>query len=193
MNMFDFVKGLNGMVVLEWAIRIVVACFLGGIVGMEREKRNKGAGFCTHMLVSTASALIMITSEFMFMSYSSFMSLDPTRLGAQIISGIGFLGAGTIIKERGNIIGLTTAASLWAVAAVGISCGCGFYYGGAFCTILILVVLVVLKKIEPRLTKKAAHADHEEASEEHLEEHSQNSGVTLHFSSIEEAREFLNK
>lgn len=132
-------------------IRLVAACVLGGIIGFERESTNRPAGFRTHILVCVGSALVMVTSEFML---NKLMETDPARLGAQVISGIGFLGAGTIIRHRFNVKGLTTAASLWAVACVGLAIGIGFYEGAIAATLLIYTTLILLKKIEKKVTLK---------------------------------------
>lgn len=139
---------------LTIAIKLIVACVLGGIVGYEREYTNRPAGFRTHILVCVGSALVMITSGFIFDMYVSQVNIDPTRIGAQVISGIGFLGAGTIIRQGFNVRGLTTAASLWAVSAVGIAVGVGFYGGAVIATFLIFVTLILLKKLEECLAKK---------------------------------------
>ena len=128
--------------------RLLLACILGGIIGFEREHTNRPAGFRTHILVCVGSALVMVTSEFIFNKYAGHANLDPARLGAQVISGIGFLGAGTIIRQGFNVKGLTTAASLWAVSCVGIAAGIGFYEGAIATTALIFVTLIVLKRFE---------------------------------------------
>jgi len=138
-------------------LRLFLACILGGLIGYEREHTNRPAGFRTHILVCVGSALVMITSEFIFNKYSSRVNLDPTRLGAQVISGIGFLGAGTIIRDGFNVKGLTTAASLWAVSAVGLAAGIGFYEGAVFATILIYLTLILLKKMEMSFAKSKRH------------------------------------
>ncbi len=139
---------------LEIIARLLLASILGGIIGYERELTNRPAGFRTHILVCIGSALVMVTSEFMFNRYSSQTSMDPARLGAQVISGIGFLGAGTIIREGYNVKGLTTAASLWAVACVGIAAGVGFYEGAIVAAILIILTLILLKKLEGHFFRK---------------------------------------
>src|SRR5690606_893530 len=102
---------------------------LGGLIGIEREIGNRPAGFRTHTLVCIGSSLVMLTSEFLIGAYADISIPDPARLGAQVISGIGFLGAGTIIKDGSRVRGLTTAASLWVVACIGIAIGAGFYWG----------------------------------------------------------------
>ncbi len=139
---------------LTMVIRLLVACVLGGIIGFEREHVHRPAGLRTHILVCVGSALVMITSEFIYYRYSSHVNTDPARLGAQVISGIGFLGAGTIIKEGVSVKGLTTAASLWAVSCVGIAVGIGFYSGAIFSTIIIFLILVVIKKTQDRVSSQ---------------------------------------
>lgn len=136
------------------AIRLILACVLGGIIGYERETMHRPAGFRTHILVCVGAALVMVTSEFIFDKYLPRVSTDPTRLGAQVISGIGFLGAGTIIREGFNVKGLTTAASLWAVSCVGIAVGIGFYEGAIGATVLIYITLILLRKMELSFPKK---------------------------------------
>lgn len=131
----------------ELTLRLLAACILGGIIGYEREQMPRPAGFRTHILVCVGSALVMITSEFIYGKYSG-QGIDPARLGAQVISGIGFLGAGTIIREGFSVKGLTTAASLWAVSCVGLAVGSGFYEAAVAATILIFLTLMVLKKME---------------------------------------------
>jgi putative Mg2+ transporter-C (MgtC) family protein len=137
-----------------YGLRLVLACVLGGIIGYEREHTHRPAGFRTHILVCVGSALVMVTSEFIFKKYLHMASVDPTRMGAQVISGIGFLGAGTIIREGFNVKGLTTAASLWAVSCVGIAAGIGFYVGAIAATALIFLTLIALRKIEKGVMSK---------------------------------------
>lgn len=135
-------------------LRLLLACILGGIIGYERENVHRPAGFRTHILVCVGAALVMVTSEFIFRQYKGIASVDPTRLGAQVISGIGFLGAGTIIREGFNVKGLTTAASLWAVSCVGIAAGIGYYEGAVATTLIIYFTLIFLKKLEVSFLKK---------------------------------------
>ena len=130
----------------EMILRLVLAMVFGGLIGLEREIGNRPAGFRTHTLVCMGSALVMMTSEFMMGIYSDFV--DPARLGAQVISGIGFLGAGTILKDGSRVRGLTTAASLWVVACIGVAVGIGFYWGALIVTLLSYITLVFLKKFE---------------------------------------------
>lgn len=138
------------------AMRLALAGVLGGIIGYERENTRRPAGFRTHILVCVGAALVMVTSEYIFEQYHSSVNMDPARLGAQVISGIGFLGAGTIIRDGFNVKGLTTAASLWAVSCVGIAAGIGFYGGAVIATVIIYLTLLLLKKFEksiPRLKR----------------------------------------
>jgi putative Mg2+ transporter-C (MgtC) family protein len=129
-------------------IRLLTATILGGLIGMERESKKRAAGFRTHVLVSVGSALVMVSSEYIFSQYKGLTNLDPGRLGAQVISGIGFLGAGTIIREGANVKGLTTAASLWVVSCVGLAAGMGFYEAAILSTGIIYLTLVLLRKFE---------------------------------------------
>lgn len=127
--------------------KLCLAALLSGVIGYEREHSHRPAGFRTHILVSVGSALVMMTSVYVSKAYSDIGSTDLTRMSAQVISGIGFLGAGTILREGFSVKGLTTAASLWAVSCIGIAVGSGFYPGAVIATILIYVTLNSLKKI----------------------------------------------
>jgi len=123
---------------------LAIGLVLGAVIGYERELHRQPAGFRTHSLVAVGSALFTIISAYGFAG----PSVDPTRIAAQIVSGIGFIGAGTILQHRGNIRGLTTAASLWSVAAIGMAAGAGMLAIATIGTFLILVVLSVLDRIE---------------------------------------------
>ncbi len=129
---------------VEAVIKLSVATILGGFIGFEREHSHRPAGFKTHTLVSVGSALVMLTSVYVFESQG--MVGDVTRMSAQVLSGIGFLGAGTILREGFSVKGLTTAASLWVVACIGIAVGAGFYAGAIVATIVIYIVLNSLKR-----------------------------------------------
>jgi putative Mg2+ transporter-C (MgtC) family protein len=129
---------------LELAGRLVVGLLLGAAIGFERELHRQPAGFRTHALVALGSALFTIISAYGFAG----STVDPTRIAAQIVSGIGFIGAGTILQHRGNIRGLTTAASLWAVAAIGMAAGAGLLAMAVIGAALILVVLSLLDNLE---------------------------------------------
>ncbi|MHB1391883.1 MAG: MgtC/SapB family protein [Clostridia bacterium] len=136
---------------MELLLRLTLACLLGGLIGIERERNRHPAGFRTHILVCVGSSLVMLCNIFIFEHYKNYANVDPARLGAQVISGIGFLGAGTIMKEGVTVKGLTTAASIWSVACIGLAAGMGFYTGSIFATILVLVTLVVFSRFEGRL------------------------------------------
>ena len=132
-------------------LRLFFSVILGGIVGLERQMHRRAAGLRTHMLVSLGSCLIMLTSLYVFDIYNGKAPLDPSRIAAGVITGIGFLGAGAIIRERDGIRGLTTAASLWVVAAVGLAVGCGFIKAATFATLLAIIVLFLLRFAEGAL------------------------------------------
>ena len=141
----------------EIIIRLVTAAALGGIVGLERERLEWVAGLRTHMLVCVGAALIMIVSAFGFADIlgTPNVSLDPSRVAAQVVSGIGFLGAGTILFLRQEVIrGLTTAASLWTVAGVGLAVGGGLYVAAICTTTLVVVILAAVKPLERRLFRR---------------------------------------
>ncbi len=129
---------------LDLALRLTVGLVLGAAIGFERELQRQPAGFRTHSLVSLGAALFTVVSAYGF----SGDLVDPTRIAAQIVSGIGFIGAGTILQYRGHIRGLTTAASLWSVAAIGTAAGAGLYVVAIVGTVLILVILAILDRVE---------------------------------------------
>ncbi len=135
-------------------IRLALAAILGGIIGFEREKHGRVAGFRTHVLVTVGSALIMMVSIHLYNIFKPYQTLhhssgvDPSRIASMVVVGIGFIGAGTVIKSRGNIWGLTTAACLWMAAALGLAVGCGYYIPAIFATIISLCTLVILKEFE---------------------------------------------
>lgn len=128
---------------LDFLLRITVAGILGAIIGLDREMRAKEAGFRTHFLVSLGSALIMIVSQYGFEQIIGLekVSFDPSRIAAQVVSGIGFIGAGTIIIQKQFVRGLTTAAGLWAAAGIGLAVGSGMYILGIGATLLTLIGL----------------------------------------------------
>ena len=125
-------------------VKIGLAALLGGIIGFEREHSHRPAGFRTHILVSVGSALVMLTS--VYIAKEQGLTTDVTRMSAQVLSGIGFLGAGTILREGFSVKGLTTAASLWAVSCIGIAVGSGFVAGGLVATVVIYLTLNSLKR-----------------------------------------------
>lgn len=134
--------------------RLLLATILGGLIGFERESRHRAAGFRTHILVCVGSALIMLTSIYIFEIHKGVADVDPSRIAAQVITGIGFLGAGTILRAGATVKGLTTAASLWAVAGIGLAVGCGFYFASVITTILVGITLVIFSKMEEVLALK---------------------------------------
>lgn len=141
----DLTKSFEINLILISIVRLTLATILGGIIGWEREHTNRPAGLRTHEVVCIGSTLCMILSEFASQQYGDIV--DPTRIGAQVISGIGFLGAGTIIKEGFSVKGLTTAASLWCVSCIGLALGVGFYSGAIIATLFIYCTLLIMKKV----------------------------------------------
>lgn len=144
----DFVR-----ITLTVIIQMVLTVLFSGFIGYEREHSHRPAGFRTHILVAVGSTLIMSTSFFLAEVYPE-MKIDVTRMAAQVVSGIGFLGAGTIIRDGFNVKGLTTAASLWAVSCIGLAIGARFYIGAFIATIVIYLTLNVFKKITDKDTGK---------------------------------------
>jgi putative Mg2+ transporter-C (MgtC) family protein len=141
---------------LEALARIVVAAGLGGVVGLERELDEKAAGLRTHILVAVGSALFTLVGAYGFSDFPS-SQVDPTRVAAQVVTGIGFLGAGLIFRQGFNIRGLTTAASLWLVAAIGMAAAAGFWKGAVITTIVALVSLRPLEWMKGiAITQRAA-------------------------------------
>lgn len=136
-------------------LRLISSLVLGGLVGLERQLHRRVAGLRTHILVSLGSCLIMLTSLYVFDIYKDKVPIDPGRIAAGVITGIGFLGAGTIIREREGIKGLTTAASLWVVAGIGLAVGCGFLRAAILTTSLVLITLFFLGYAEKIMFGKA--------------------------------------
>ncbi len=129
------------------AVRIFLAAFLGAIIGIEREIKNRAAGFRTHIIVSVGACLIMLIGIEGIGEISNNIGRDTARMAAQVVSGIGFLGAGTILQTKDGVSGLTTAATLWLSAAIGLAVGIGFYEGAVIATIICLVTLISLKGV----------------------------------------------
>ena len=152
---------------IHLVLRLVLAVICGATLGYERERHGRSAGLRTNILVCVGAALMMVVSKYFYFKPGEFTgnittALDPARIAAQIVSGIGFLGAGVIIKEKGGIRGLTTAATLWFNAGVGMACGAGMIILPFFCTMLGLLSLTVLKKWEykiPRDSFKVVHIE----------------------------------
>ncbi|MEA1960024.1 MAG: MgtC/SapB family protein [Bacillota bacterium] len=140
------------MSTFEIIFKLSLACILGGLIGLERESLNRPAGLRTYTLVCVGSALAMIVSLDMYFQYYRTVNADPGRIAAQVVSGIGFLGAGTILKEGATVRGLTTAAGLWVVACIGLAVGAGLYVPAIASTVLILFVLIYFVRFEQHLT-----------------------------------------
>lgn len=141
----------------EIVLRLALATIYGGLIGLERERKNWAAGMRTHMMVSVGSCLIMMVSAFGFADVlgTAHIELDPSRIAAQVVSGIGFIGAGAILfQKQGTIRGLTTAAGLWTVAAIGLATGGGMYFAGAATTILALIILWAIQPLEKMFSKR---------------------------------------
>lgn len=140
----------------EIGLRLVTATVLAGIVGLDRERHRSAAGLRTHALVGMSSCLFMIASAFGFADIlgTPNVTLDPSRIAAQIVTGIGFLGAGTIIAHGTSVRGLTTAASVWTVAAIGLAIGGGMYRAAFIATVLALILLLVIRPIERKLDQR---------------------------------------
>jgi putative Mg2+ transporter-C (MgtC) family protein len=149
---------LFGSYELAILLKLFLAALAGGLVGWERERRGRPAGLRTNLLVSVGACTVMIISETFTLKYGaynaqSFLRIDPARTAAQIVTGIGFLGAGVILKEGATVRGLTTAATLWVVAGLGMAFGMGFFSLGALSTIVVLVGLLFLKRFDLTIRK----------------------------------------
>ncbi len=140
----------------EWIIvfRLIFAAVLSGIVGFEREFHGRAAGFRTHILLCVGSTLIMLTSIHIFDVYSGRVPIDPARLAAGVVTGIGFMGAGTIMRYKASVRGLTTATSLWVVAGIGLAVGSGLYFGAFVTTLIAVVALMFFSRLEHVMIRK---------------------------------------
>lgn len=146
----DFLRDFNLATIL---IRLLLAMLFGGLIGVERESKRRPAGFRTHILICVGSALTTLTSQYLYLELH--MYTDLARLGAQVVAGMGFIGAGTIIiTKRKDVKGLTTAAGLWTTAIIGLCLGAGYYEGGIAGTIAVLTVELVLGKLEHKYIRK---------------------------------------
>ncbi len=135
-------------------IRLGIAALLGMLVGFERERQNQPAGLRTHTILAIGSCLAMAISINLAMQFTAFVpNGDPARLAAQVVSGIGFLGAGAILRYGTSVKGLTTATSLWTIAIVGLAVGAGHYFAGVATTLMLLIILVVLNVLEKKLIR----------------------------------------
>jgi len=142
---------------LQMITRLLLTLIFSGLIGLERQVHRRDAGLRTHILVALGSCLIMLTSLYVFDIYKYQVTLDPARIAAGVVTGIGFLGAGTIIRETDGVRGLTTAASLWVVAGIGLAVGVGFIKVAVYTTALVLIVLHFLRYIEVPLAKEGKH------------------------------------
>lgn len=141
----------------EILIRLLLASILGGLIGLEREKKHWAAGLRTHMMVCVGACLIMIVSTYGFADILGIknVALDPSRIAAQVVSGIGFIGAGTIFFQKEGVIkGLTTASGLWTVAGIGLATGSGLYFAAASTCVIALIILWGLKPLERKFLKR---------------------------------------
>lgn len=151
LSVFD---GLRDVTIASVALRMTLAVICGGIIGIEREYKRRPAGFRTHILICLGAAMTTLTSQYLYLVLGQYT--DMARLGAQVVAGIGFIGAGTIIvTRRQRVKGLTTAAGLWAAAIIGLALGGGFYEGGLFATVLIMVAELFFSRVEYRMLKNA--------------------------------------
>lgn len=140
----------------DWLVvfRLVLAAVLSGAIGFEREFHGRAAGFRTHILLCLGSTLVMLTSMHIFDIYYTKVPVDPARIAAGVITGIGFLGAGTIMHSRASVRGLTTAASLWVVAGIGLAVGSGLYFGAILTTFLTIITLMLFSRLEYAMIRK---------------------------------------
>lgn len=151
LTLFD---GLRDVTIASVALRMILAVACGGVIGIEREYKRRPAGFRTHILICLGAAMTTLTSQYLYLVRGQYT--DMARLGAQVVAGIGFIGAGTIIvTRRQRVKGLTTAAGLWAAAIIGLALGGGFYEGGLFATVLIMVAELFFSRVEYRMLKNA--------------------------------------
>lgn len=148
MDFFELVFKHTEVNYLTIALRLLLSMILGGIIGWERETKKQQAGLRTHVIICIGATLLMLISIFIPQTFVDFQNGDPGRIAAQVVSGIGFLGAGAIFSLGGSIRGLTTAATIWVVASIGLAVGAGMYAGAILVTLLILFVLVILGKVE---------------------------------------------
>ena len=152
--MLSIFASLRDVTLLSVAVRMLLAVLCGGAIGIEREYKRRPAGFRTHILICLGAAMTTLTSQYLYLVMGLFT--DMARLGAQVVAGIGFIGAGTIIvTRRQRVKGLTTAAGLWVAAIIGIAIGSGFYEGGIATTLLVLLAELVFSRLEYRILANA--------------------------------------
>ena len=151
LSVFDSLRDVN---MVSVTVRMFLAVLCGGIIGIEREYKRRPAGFRTHILICLGAAMTTLTSQFLYLELHYYT--DMARLGAQVVAGVGFIGAGTIIvTQRQRVKGLTTAAGLWASAIIGLAIGGGFYEGALFATFLIILAELLFSKLEYRILENA--------------------------------------
>lgn len=149
---FDFLREIN---LLSVAVRLILAVLCGGLIGIEREYKRRPAGFRTHILICLGAAMTTLTSQYLFLVLHLYT--DIARLGAQVIAGVGFIGAGTIVvTKRQRVKGLTTAAGLWVAAIIGLMCGAGYVEGAVFATATVLIAEILLIKLEYRFARTSS-------------------------------------
>ncbi len=136
------------LTITEISLRLLLSVLLSGFIGFEREHTKKPAGFRTHIVVSIGATTVMIAGLMMFNDFNAYTNMDPTRLGAQVVSGIGFLGAGTILREGTTVKGLTTAASIWAVGCIALAVGAGYYELSMIATFAVFITLKIFGNIQ---------------------------------------------
>ena len=146
----NFIENNFTLLQLEYFIRIILASFCGFFIGLERSKRQKEAGLRTHIILAMGCSLLTIVSKYGFTDVMN-LSVEPSRIASNIVTGIGFLGAGVIFVRGGSVRGLTTAAGIWVTAGIGIAIGCGLYGIGIATTIVLMIVQVVIHKLFPSL------------------------------------------
>ena len=151
LSIFDSLRDVN---MVSVTVRMILAVLCGGVIGIEREYKRRPAGFRTHILICLGAAMTTLTSQFLYLELHYYT--DMARLGAQVVAGVGFIGAGTIIvTQRQRVKGLTTAAGLWASAIIGLAIGGGFYEGALFATFLIILAELLFSKLEYRMLENA--------------------------------------
>ena len=154
MEWLEYVRQIN---LASICLRVFLALVIGGLLGVERGKKNRPAGFRTYMLVCLGSVLVMLTNQYIFQQFNV---SDPVRMGAQVVSGIGFLGAGTIVTtNKSQIKGITTAAGLWAAACSGLAIGAGFYEGAVIGGFAVFIVMSLMKRMDDYIHKNSRVID----------------------------------
>lgn len=144
---------MPSMHIIDIVIRLGASVAVGAIVGLQREYKRNSAGFRTHMLVAIGACIAMMTNEYLLIAFGDVSKIDVARMASYVISGIGFLGAGSIIKDKSGIRGLTTAAGLWVTACLGITAGAGFYWAAIIGSAFVFLIITVFKLLERKIFK----------------------------------------